>query len=71
MPSVTFELSSDQWDQVQAYAALHEIPVEEVICRALEHFLALARTDSGDVDLVCRDRYMVHAENYLKRLDDE
>jgi hypothetical protein len=71
MPSVIVELSSDQLEQAQTYAERHEISLEEVISRAMDHFLALAWADSSDVDLACRDHHIAQGENHLRHLDEE
>jgi hypothetical protein len=71
MPSVLVELSSDQLEQAQTYAERHEISLEEVISRAVDHFLALACADSGDVDLACHDRHIAQGENHLGHMDEE
>jgi hypothetical protein len=55
MPTITVELSRAQLNELEAYAQRHQLTVAEVICRAVDRFLALACIEPDDVSLVDRE----------------
>jgi hypothetical protein len=56
MPSVTIELPRVQLDEVEAYALRHQLSVTEVIARALDRFLALARIEPDEISLMSKEQ---------------
>lgn len=46
MPSLTVNLSAFQIEKATAYARRHRVQVEDVIVKALDHFLAVAEAEA-------------------------
>ena len=71
MPFVTVDLSFNQLEELKAYATRHEMPLEEVVRRALDRFLALAWTDPDEVAMMSQDQYLVDHQDHLDRLNKD
>ncbi len=65
MPAISIEFSPAQLTELQAYAQRHQLTVAEVICRAVDRFLALACIEPDEVSLMDRETDISSRDDHL------
>lgn len=68
MPEVSVTLPVEQYEELEAYAQAHEISIEEVMRRALVHFLALERSlheNLARTDMLPTSNQIIGPEEYM------